>query len=117
MAFDGLDSGNSPLYGKLKPLMAALDRLDDTVETILEGRKRLDSMDGEVTDLMLDRSRLAQTLDKAEARASRLEDANKEVSRRLVKAMDTIRQVLESDDTSSQPTMMPQTRAGRSVPD
>ncbi len=41
-----------------------------------------------------DRSRLAQSLDAAEARSARLEEANREVSRRLVAAMETIREVL-----------------------
>jgi hypothetical protein len=41
-----------------------------------------------------DRSRLAQTLDAAEERSGRLEDANREVSRRLVAAMESIRDVL-----------------------
>ena len=38
-----------------------------------------------------DRSRLAQELDQAEFRANRLEEVNREVSRRLVTAMETIR--------------------------
>ncbi|AAL51493.1 hypothetical cytosolic protein [Brucella melitensis bv. 1 str. 16M] len=42
-----------------------------------------------------DRSRLAQELDQSEARAERLEAANREVSRRLVTAMETIRAVLD----------------------
>ena len=41
-----------------------------------------------------DRSRLAQSLDAAEARAARLEEANREVSRRLVAAMELIREIL-----------------------
>jgi hypothetical protein len=41
-----------------------------------------------------DRSRLAQSLDAAEARSARLEEANREVSRRLVAAMESIREVL-----------------------
>jgi len=42
-----------------------------------------------------DRSRLAQELDQAEFRANRLEEVNREVSRRLVTAMETIRAVLD----------------------
>ena len=41
-----------------------------------------------------DRSRLAQSLDAAEERSGRLEEANREVSRRLVGAMESIREVL-----------------------
>ena len=40
------------------------------------------------------RSRLAQSLDAADARSARLEEANREVSRRLVAAMESIREVL-----------------------
>jgi len=42
-----------------------------------------------------DRSRLAQELDQSEFRANRLEEVNREVSRRLVTAMETIRAVLD----------------------
>jgi hypothetical protein len=41
------------------------------------------------------RSRLAQELDQSEFRANRLEEVNREVSRRLVTAMETIRAVLD----------------------
>jgi hypothetical protein len=41
-----------------------------------------------------DRSRLASELDTALTRAERLETANREVSRRLVTAMEAIRDVL-----------------------
>ncbi|MNC79465.1 hypothetical protein D3C75_1319500 [compost metagenome] len=49
----------------------------------------------EVQRMNADRSRLAQELDQSEARAERLEAANREVSRRLVTAMETIRAVLD----------------------
>ena len=39
--------------------------------------------------------RPASAADRAESRAERLEDVNKEVSRRLVTAMETIRTVLD----------------------
>jgi hypothetical protein len=42
-----------------------------------------------------DRARLAEALDSASARAQRLESTNREVSRRLVTAMETIRAVLD----------------------
>ncbi|MGO4139726.1 DUF4164 family protein, partial [Rhizobium brockwellii] len=42
-----------------------------------------------------DRSRLAQELDQAEFRSNRLEEVNREVSRRLVTAMETIRAFLD----------------------
>ena len=42
-----------------------------------------------------DRASWHTELDSSEARAERLEEANKEVSRRLVTAMETIRAVLD----------------------
>lgn len=84
------------LKGALRSLIEAIDGLDDAVERQGEDRKRLNAIDHEMSDIMLDRSRLAQSLDKAEARAARLEDANKEVSRRLVGAMEAIRSVLNT---------------------
>lgn len=84
------------LKGALRSLVEAIDGLDDAVERHVEDKQRLNSMDNEMSDIMLDRSRLAQSLDKAEARSARLEDANKEVSRRLVGAMETIRSVLDT---------------------
>jgi Domain of unknown function (DUF4164) len=47
-----------------------------------------------VQRMNVDRARLAQELDSAEAKSERLADVNREVSRRLVSAMETIRSVL-----------------------
>ncbi len=44
--------------------------------------------------LVNDRARLASELDKVNARARRLDESAGEVSRRLVEAMETVRQVL-----------------------
>ncbi|HTM78717.1 MAG TPA: DUF4164 family protein, partial [Devosia sp.] len=44
--------------------------------------------------LVTERARLATELDKAAARAKRLDDSAHEVSRRLVEAMETVRAVL-----------------------
>jgi len=49
-----------------------------------------------------DRARLAESLDNAEARAQQLESANREVSRRLVDAMESIRSVLERSGNSQE---------------
>ncbi len=46
-----------------------------------------------------DRTQLAAKLDQAEAHGSRLEDVNKDVSRRLVAAMESIRTVLEGQES------------------
>ncbi|MEP2944448.1 MAG: DUF4164 domain-containing protein [Hyphomicrobiales bacterium] len=85
------------LKDALRSLVLAIDGLDDAVDRQVEDKQRLNSLDHEMSDIMLDRSRLAQSLDTAVARAARLEDANKEVSKRLVGAMETIRSVLDAN--------------------
>jgi hypothetical protein len=87
-------SGVPTVEDALKRLKGALDLLDGAVERRLESAREVNTLEGELHRLGTDRSRLAQSLDAAEARASRLEDANKEVSRRLVTAMEAIREVL-----------------------
>lgn len=76
-------------------LEKALSALDDAVDRSAETRRDHAQADEEVQRLNGDRARLAEALDGAEARAGRLEEVNKEVSRRLVTAMETIRAVLD----------------------
>ncbi|MBO6903085.1 MAG: DUF4164 domain-containing protein [Rhizobiaceae bacterium] len=83
----------------LKEVIARLGKaIDSLEESVMErvGREQdSEEAEAEVQRLNADRARLAQELDSSEARAERLEDANKEVSRRLVTAMETIRAVLD----------------------
>ena len=79
----------------LKRLEAALDFLEGAVERRLEGTLEVAGLENELHRLGTDRSLLAQSLDAAEARTARLEEANTEVSRRLVTAMESIRSVLD----------------------
>ena len=83
-------------------LKEAIARLGKAIEGLENaGAERLDheqdysEAEAEVQRMNADRSRLAQELDVSEGRAERLEEANKEVSRRLVTAMETIRAVLD----------------------
>jgi len=87
-------SGGATVEDALKRLSTALELLDSAVERRLEGARSVSSLEGEVHQLGSDRSRLAQSLDAAEARAARLEEVNREVSRRLIAAMEAIREVL-----------------------
>lgn len=73
----------------------AIESLENAASARLEHEQDYSDSDAEVQRLNADRSRLAQELDNSEARGERLEDANKEVSRRLVTAMETIRAVLD----------------------
>ncbi len=87
-------TGFSPIDEALQRLASALERLEGAIDQRLETSGQVTSLEGEVHQLGTDRSRLAQSLDAAEARSARLEEANREVSRRLVAAMELIREVL-----------------------
>jgi len=75
-------------------LDAALGQLEAAVNRRVETDQRYVAVDDELQRLGEDRSKLAQDLDEALAKSTRLEDTNREVSRRLVSAMETIRAVL-----------------------
>lgn len=88
-------TGETTLREVIGRLGAAVEALEGAVSTRLENDLDYQDADVEAQRMNADRSRLAQELDASEARAERLEDANKEVSRRLVTAMETIRAVLD----------------------
>lgn len=76
-------------------LTTALERLEAAVNRRVDADRRRANLEDEVQRLTEDRSELAGSLDRSEARAGRLEETNREVSRRLVTAMETIRTVLD----------------------
>lgn len=79
----------------LERLEKALNGLEQAVDIRLDKEGDFAEAEEEVQRMNADRSKLAQELDNSEARAERLETANREVSRRLVTAMETIRAVLD----------------------
>ena len=79
----------------IEQLDKALVTLEQAVELRLDKEGDFAEAEEEVQRMNADRSKLAQELDTSEARAERLETANREVSRRLVTAMETIRTVLD----------------------
>ncbi|KQQ34357.1 MULTISPECIES: DUF4164 domain-containing protein [Rhizobium/Agrobacterium group] len=79
----------------LSELRAAISGLENAVDVRIEQQRDQGEMEGEVKRVHADRSRLAQELDQSQFRANRLEEVNREVSRRLVTAMETIRAVLD----------------------
>jgi chromosome segregation ATPase len=87
-------TGSSPIDVALRRLSNAFDLLEGALDRRLESAREVTSLESELHRLGTDRSRLAQSLDAAEARSARLEEANREVSRRLVAAMESIREVL-----------------------
>lgn len=88
-------SGEATLKEVLARLGKAMDQMETSVLARLEHEQDYSEAEAEVQRLNADRSRLALELDNSEAKSERLEDANKEVSRRLVTAMETIRAVLD----------------------
>jgi predicted nucleic acid-binding Zn-ribbon protein len=86
----------SAVEAALRRLDLALSALDAAVERRLDHDRDLSGLEDELSRIGEDRSRLAKTLDDEKARAGRLEDTNREVSRRLVAAMESIRSVLET---------------------
>lgn len=79
----------------LAELSAAIGGLENAVDMRIEHQRQSADAEGEVRRVHADRARLAQELDQSQFRANRLEEVNREVSRRLVTAMETIRAVLD----------------------
>ena len=82
----------------LDGLKSSLDELERAVDAVAEreGGEADDAPEREeVQRLNMDRAALAAELDRAEERAVRLTESNREVARRLVSAMETIRTVLD----------------------
>lgn len=88
-------TGEATLKEVLVRLGKAMDAVESAALARLENEQDYSEAEAEVQRMNADRSRLAQELDNSEARSERLEEANKEVSRRLVTAMETIRAVLD----------------------
>jgi hypothetical protein len=75
-------------------LERAFSRLEASVRS-LNGRMRAHSrIEADTQKLINERARFASELDKAAARAKRLDDSAGEVARRLVVAMESVREVL-----------------------
>ena len=87
-------AGSLSIDEALQRLSTALDLLESAVERRLENSASVSGLEGELHRLGTDRSRLAQALDAAEAKSADLQATNSEVSRGLVAAMESIRDVL-----------------------
>jgi len=88
----GPGAGLMPSFERLNK---ALDLLSAAIEARIEREAALGDAEAEVQRMSADRARLAEALDASVARAQRLESTNREVSRRLVDAMEAIRSVLD----------------------
>ena len=85
----------------VKRLEAALEGLETAIARRLASGGDADGRADEVQMLTVDRARLAENLDQAQAHAVRLDNVNREVSRRLAVAVETIRSVLETESSAS----------------
>ena len=85
----------TPLQKASARLEAALGRLEAAIDVRAEREAVVRSVEEEIQRMTADRGRLAGELDTALSRTERLEHTNREVSRRLVAAMETIRSVIE----------------------
>jgi hypothetical protein len=91
LAEAGEDEGFGGAAGRLD---RALSRLEASVRT-LNGRVRTHArIELDTQKLVNEKAKLAADLDRANARGRRLDESAGEVSRRLVDAMETVRQVL-----------------------
>lgn len=75
----------------------ALEDLEAAVYQRVQNDRSVDAMRADLTRAQKERDEMAGDLSKISERAERIEETNKEVSRRLVAAMETIRTVLETN--------------------
>lgn len=89
------ESADTALASSLSRLNKALDSLENAVDTSIDANSKNRDAGEEIQRISEDRAKLAKNLDSTEDRARRLAETNKEVSRRLVAAMETVRSVLD----------------------
>ncbi|MEJ8574067.1 DUF4164 domain-containing protein [Microbaculum marinum] len=85
----------SPVERAQRRFFGALDALEAAVRRHKENERSKEALEAELRTLGEDRSRLAQELDRSQARAVKLEAVVGDVSGRLDTAIGTIRGLLE----------------------
>ena len=88
----------SPLERATRLLNSAMDTLEAAVNRRHEEDRHRDALEAQLQAFGSDRSKLAAELDHVRAHAVDLESANREVSRRLDRAVDSIRTVLTTQE-------------------
>jgi chromosome segregation ATPase len=88
----------SPLERATRRLNSALDTLEAAVNRRHDEDRQRDALEAQLQAFGSDRSKLAAELDHVRARSVDLESANREVSRRLDRAEDSIRTVLAAQE-------------------
>jgi septal ring factor EnvC (AmiA/AmiB activator) len=87
-----------PLERATRRLNAALDMLEAAVNRRHDEDRQRDALEAQLQAYGSDRSRLAAELDQVRAHSTDLEAANREVSRRLERAVDSILTVLATQE-------------------
>ncbi|MEP9354021.1 DUF4164 domain-containing protein [Xanthobacter sp. KR7-65] len=85
---------DAPIEAATRRLHAALDALTDAIDRRREADRHQEALLAQLHALGNDRARLAAELDMAQAEAGEVEEAGREIIRRLDVAMVTIRDVL-----------------------
>jgi hypothetical protein len=88
----------SPTERAVRRLDAALNSLDFALEQRLSQSADAHGLSAEVEMLSADRARLAESLDQSEARANRLDAANRDAVRRIDKAIEAVRSALAAPE-------------------
>lgn len=85
---------DAPIEAATRRLNAAIDALTDAIDRRREADRHQEALLAQLHALGNDRARLAAELDTAQAQAGDVEEAGREIIRRLDVAMGTIRDVL-----------------------
>jgi hypothetical protein len=88
----------SAVDAAVRRLALALDALDAAVERRREADRNEDGLAQQLHALGIDRTRLAEALDRETARIRKLEETNRDVARRIDAAMATIQSVLDQNE-------------------
>jgi septal ring factor EnvC (AmiA/AmiB activator) len=88
----------SPLERAKRRLDSSIDTLEAAINRRHEDDRQREALEAQLQAFGSDRSKLAAELDRVRARSVDLEAANHEVSRRVERAADAIRTLLESHE-------------------
>ncbi len=92
-----MDSKTSSVEQSLQALENAIGSLEAAIERRTQRQSESGDMEAEIQTLSADRAQLADNLDKANAKIESLETVYRDVSNRLVNAMETVSAVLQAD--------------------
>ncbi len=91
---------STPVERAQRRFVGALDALEAAVRRRQATDRSVADLETEIRTLSTDRSRLAQDLDKAQARSVQLESVTKNVSERLDSAISSIRGLLDGEKSA-----------------